>query len=126
MPAATPFVPKLPPLRDGVERELPPAQVRMLRAIYDHHVRYGTSPTIRELNVALGIASPNGILCTVRPLVKKGYIFRAGGSVSRSLMLTQLCFDEPRTVSAAMELVKHFNREDIARIREILVELIGN
>lgn len=93
MPAATPFVPKLPPLRDGVEEELPPAQYRMLRAIYDHHVRYGRSPTIRELNVALDISSPNGILCTVRPLVSKGYIFREDDSTSRNLMLGVKCFE---------------------------------
>lgn len=40
------------------------------RYIDDH----GYSPTIREMCVALGIRSPNGVVCHLEPLRRKGYI----------------------------------------------------
>lgn len=42
--------------------------------IVDHCERRGYSPTIREIGVALGIKSTNGVVCHLRPLVRKGWI----------------------------------------------------
>lgn len=48
------------------------------RAVYDWIVDYceshGYSPTIRELCAAFGFDSPNGAMCHIRPLAKKGWV----------------------------------------------------
>lgn len=71
MPTAdldTPIPYTLPPLSTR--------QLRVLNAICTHWREYGRSPTIRELQIATGIASPNGIACHLIPLQRKGYIER--------------------------------------------------
>lgn len=49
-------------------------------------------PTIREIMVGFDIGSPNGAMCHIRALEKKGYITRKrtgkGGSQSRGIRLT--------------------------------------
>jgi repressor LexA len=40
----------------------------------------GYPPTVREIGVAFGIQSPNGVMCHLNALVKKGFIEREGNS----------------------------------------------
>src|SRR5262245_59835272 len=40
----------------------------------------GFPPTIRDLGVAFDIRSPNGVMCHLKALEKKGYISREGKS----------------------------------------------
>ena len=47
----------------------------------------GNAPTIREIADEMGFASPNGVMCHLRALEKKGLINR-GSFKSRSIMLT--------------------------------------
>lgn len=57
--------------------ETPPITDRQ-RAVYEWVVEYcetrGYSPTIRELGNAFGIKSPNGVMCHIKPLAKKGFL----------------------------------------------------
>jgi SOS-response transcriptional repressor LexA len=62
-------------------------QAAALAAIADHVAVHGYAPTLRELMRALGIASPNGIVCHLKALVRKGYITRDGG-MARSIRLS--------------------------------------
>src|ERR1700682_3906582 len=39
----------------------------------------GYGPTVREIGEAFGIQSPNGVMCHLNALVKKGLIIRQGG-----------------------------------------------
>lgn len=47
----------------------------------------GSAPTIREIAEEMGFKSPNGVMCHLRALEKKGLI-RRGNFKSRSIMLT--------------------------------------
>lgn len=51
----------------------------------------GHPPTIREICAEMGFSSPNGVICHLRPLEKKGYIhWRSGRD-----------FAQPRTMTLA-------------------------
>ena len=61
-------------------------QQEILAYIEDKSRRYG--PTIREIALAMQIASPNGVVCHLRALEKKGRIRRQRG-VSRGIEVLQ-------------------------------------
>lgn len=70
-------------------------------------IHNGRPPTIRELGAATGINSPNGIMCHLKALEKKGLITRIPG-VSRGIgiagMKTMLVTnDERKQIMAARE-----------------------
>lgn len=44
--------------------------------IVEHIKEYGSSPTVREIGNKFGIKSPNGVMCHIRSLRKKGMIGR--------------------------------------------------
>jgi repressor LexA len=61
-------------------------QQEILAYIEDQSRRYG--PTIREIASAMQIASPNGVVCHLRALEKKGRIRRLPG-ISRGIEVLQ-------------------------------------
>lgn len=67
-------------LTDG----LTPRQVEVVRLIAAHLLGQGRPPTLRWLADALGVSYPNGVLCHLNPLVKKGVLarhFRTAGAL---------------------------------------------
>src|SRR5258708_12318745 len=60
------------------------------REIYDfisqHIDRHGYPPTVRDIGVAFEIESPNGVMCHLNALVKKGAITRKDKS-ARAIQL---------------------------------------
>ncbi len=48
----------------------------------------GLPPTIREIGEAIGVSSPNGVMCHVRALQRKGLVRSAGYGQSRNWMPT--------------------------------------
>jgi repressor LexA len=68
--------------------ELTPRQRRVLRWIKRYWAREGISPTVREIGAGLGIASPNGVHCHLKPLEAKGAIRRTKGSPRSIRVLT--------------------------------------
>ena len=60
----------------------------------------GNAPTIREIAEEMGFASPNGVMCHLRALEKKGLINR-GSFKSRSIKLTNEIEDEIRGLPLA-------------------------
>lgn len=63
-------------------------QQDMLDFIADYTRTHGYCPTIREIAEAFGIKSPNGVICTLKALEKKGKLHREH-SLSRSITLTE-------------------------------------
>jgi SOS-response transcriptional repressor LexA len=59
---------------------IPPGQRLMLAAIRDFWLEQQRSPTIRELQEALDIRSPNGVVAHLKPLAAKGLIELAAGT----------------------------------------------
>lgn len=55
----------------------------------------GISPTYREIGDRFGINTPNGVLCHIKALEKKGYLEREHNSRARSIRLTEA--GKPRT-----------------------------
>lgn len=66
-----------------------PRQQRVYDAIRSHVSRNGYGPTIRELGDLLGIRSPNGVLCHLKPLEKKGLIARGPKGTARTIRLCE-------------------------------------
>lgn len=59
--------------------------------IYDFikkKIANGMVPTVREIGAAMNIKSPNGVVCHLNALEKKGYIRRAA-NLSRAIELTE-------------------------------------
>ena len=56
---------------------LPPLtarQAEVYAAILDYWAEYARPPSVRELGAALGIGSPNGVVCHLAFLTKKGWV----------------------------------------------------
>jgi repressor LexA len=62
--------------------------------------RRGYGPTVREIAEHFDIKSPNGVVCHLRALVRKGLILR-GAHKARAIELTQPVFERRRSKSEA-------------------------
>lgn len=51
--------------------------------LLDQFEKDGTSPTIREIGSHFGIRSPNGVMCHLKALSKKGLLYQLPGSKAR-------------------------------------------
>src|SRR3954464_5258378 len=59
---------------------LTPKQQRIYDFICERIDDRGFPPTIRDIGAAFGIKSPNGVMCHLKALEKKGFIARQGKS----------------------------------------------
>lgn len=73
-----------PPAAADPARELTPKQRAILAFILDYIRTVGYPPAIRDIGRAFGIGSPNGVMCHLRALQKKGVIHRDEKSATRS------------------------------------------
>lgn len=62
--------------------------------IRDKIVNRGYGPTVREIGEQFGISSPNGVMCHLKALEKKGLIKRSPNK-SRAIELTRVAAREP-------------------------------
>ena len=62
-------------------------QTEIVAAIHELTVAHGRPPTIRELGKVVGIRSPNGVVCHLDPLIRKGYLQQRGDTKARGLIL---------------------------------------
>lgn len=67
---------------------LTPRQQQIYDFIKDKIVNRGYGPTVREIGAHCGIKSPNGVMCHLKALVKKGVITREAHR-SRAIQLTE-------------------------------------
>jgi repressor LexA len=63
--------------------------------IRDKIVNRGYGPTVREIGEAFHISSPNGVMCHLKAIEKKGLISRAANK-SRAIELSRAALDEER------------------------------
>lgn len=97
----------------------------------------GYGPTIREIANEMGFASPNGVMCHLRALEKKGLINRTSNQ-SRSIVLTEEVNEEIKglplagrvAAGALMEAVEQNERIDVGgmwtRKGTYVLEVNGN
>jgi repressor LexA len=69
------------------QSQLTPRQQEILDFICRRIDDHGYPPTIRDIGKAFEIKSPNGVMCHLKALEKKGYIAREGNS-ARAIRLT--------------------------------------
>ncbi len=81
----------------GNQSTLTPRQNEIYEFIRDKAETRGYPPTVREIGDAFGIKSPNGVMCHLNALVKKGLILREGKS-ARAIRLVD---HRPRGTAAA-------------------------
>ena len=62
-------------------------QQKVVDIIAAYSKEHGYPPTIREIGAKMGIRSTNGVNEHLRALERKGYLRRAGGAISRGLVL---------------------------------------
>lgn len=67
--------------------QLTPRQLEIFEFVRDLIQNRGYGPTVREIGKAFGIKSPNGVICHLKALEKKGLINRAAKQ-SRAIELT--------------------------------------
>lgn len=53
-------------------------QTEIHQYMLEHQRTKGYPPTVREVGVEFGIKSPNGVLCSLKALVKKGWVKKTG------------------------------------------------
>ena len=70
-------------------------QREIFEYVRDQIVERGFGPTVREIGTHFGIRSPNGVMCHLRALEKKGLITRES-NMSRAI---KLCKNPPRSQS---------------------------
>jgi repressor LexA len=66
-----------------VSKELTRQQELVYRWIFEMTMRNGYQPSMRELQLNFDLSSPNGTMCHMRALQKKGYV-RLGKGQSRA------------------------------------------
>lgn len=66
------------------------AQARILGMFEDAYATRRPAPTIRNIRDEIGVSSPNGVVCHIKSLEKKGWIVRPpiGSCLSRYIRLT--------------------------------------
>ena len=69
-----------------VNKQLTPRQVDIYRFIVTFMNESGYPPTVREIGKQFEIASPNGVMCHLNALQKKGWIQRKK-NLSRAIQL---------------------------------------
>ncbi|MEW4487829.1 transcriptional repressor LexA [Thalassoglobus sp. JC818] len=72
----------------GDQSKLTPRQQAIYEFIKDRIVNRGYGPTVREIGGSFGIKSPNGVMCHLKALEKKGLITREQ-NMSRAIRLTE-------------------------------------
>ncbi|MDZ4852505.1 MAG: transcriptional repressor LexA [Pirellulaceae bacterium] len=76
-------------------------QQNVYEFIRDKIVNRGYGPTVREIGEQMDIRSPNGVMCHLRALEKKGMIKRTANK-SRAIELTHHVAVSPRSASLRM------------------------
>tara|TARA_B100000686_G_scaffold237928_1_gene246029 strand:+ start:1471 stop:2073 length:603 start_codon:yes stop_codon:yes gene_type:complete len=96
--------------------QLTARQREVFDMIYEKIINRGYGPTVREIADQFGIASPNGVVCHLKALEKKGLIIRSPNK-SRAIELTDEVLESQRglplagTVAAGMTTLA-FEQQD--------------
>lgn len=69
------------------KQQLTPRQTEIYGIIRDSIVNQQRAPTVREICDATGIKSPNGVMCHLKALERKGWISRKA-NLARAIQLT--------------------------------------
>lgn len=85
-------------------------QKKVLDIITERIVDRGYGPTIREIGELTGIRSPNGVMCHLKALEKKGHIKREA-NLSRGIELVNSPVDTLR--KHARSLVRSWDRGEL-------------
>jgi SOS-response transcriptional repressor LexA len=79
-------------------------QTELLDFIRSYTAEHGYSPSTRDIGDGMGIASPNGVLCHIRALIKKGALQKViinGRALGRSFKIVGE--DPTKRIVAAVE-----------------------
>ena len=96
-------------IRDYTDKRiaLTAKQSRIYHAILAHYAKHAKSPTMRDLCVKFRIGSPNGIMCHLAALIKKGWLTRGPKGSSCVIHVPEM--DE--AIKAAAKLILFANKE---------------
>ena len=92
-------------------------QEEILRVILDYQADHGYAPTLREIGKLTDISSPNGVMCHLTALEKKGYLSRGGsnGATARSLVVKKLpARHRPRVTRLGDAVIVHLGKHSVS------------
>lgn len=78
--------------------DLTDRQIAVLDFIRSYSAAHGYAPSIREIGERLKISSPNGVMCHIKSLIKKGALKQSkqnGRGLARSITLAQANGSKP-------------------------------
>jgi len=115
----TPLVNRRKPTAPGPDG-LTDAQREVLSFIEEKIEDRGYGPTIREINERFGTTSPNGVICHLTALQKKGRITR---DPNRSRAITVILTEEQRERKSLLAKLSTLTTEDL---RDVVAERFGD
>ena len=80
--------------------QLTQRQQQVYQFIHEKITQRGYGPTVREIGERFGISSPNGVMCHLKALEKKGLIHRSPNK-SRAIELTREAIDAEKGLPLA-------------------------
>ena len=102
-----------------------PNQILILAFIARHYRTKGLPPTVREIGKEFGIRSPNGVMCHLRALQRKGLVEVNGvrnKHMKRQLRLVgahlELAFDDTSAGDRLFALLEEASNHEYTRKRE--------
>ena len=102
------------------------ALTRRQQQIYDlitkKIVDRGYGPTIREIGNQFQIRSPNGVMCHLKALEKKGYITREA-NMSRAIQLADSPVDQMR--KTLKQVIRHWDRGELSAKNKGIGDKLG-
>jgi repressor LexA len=83
------------------------------------------TPTVRQIGVKFGIRSPNGVMCHLKALERKGWITRSDTRMSRSIEIARRPGQESRDVLLGRAM-KHFPAAAYAQLRKLSASTLAS
>ncbi len=98
--------------------QLTKRQKTVFEFIRDKICNRGYGPTVREIGEQFGISSPNGVMCHLKALEKKGLIVRSPNK-SRAIELTREVIDEERGLPLSGRIAAGVLHEAVEQLERI-------
>ena len=86
----------------------PPGSARCLNLFGTRSVNRGYGPTVREIGDKFRISSPNGVMCHLKALEKKGLITREP-NMSRAIQITEEYKEDRRDAAGRSDRGRQFD-----------------
>lgn len=101
---------------------LTPRQRSVYEFIRDQIHGRGYGPTVREIGIQFGINSPNGVMCHLKALQKKGFIARHHNQARAISLVSD---DDPDAIyTSTLKTLRSLARREGRRLADVLDDAV--